>query len=140
MGNKIAESAGVVIIQDNKILLVHPKNASWWYSWSIPKGGIEENETSRMAAIRETKEEIGLKVAPYNLQRFIPIEYLDKKGRVYKIVMCYILKDHPKKIKLEKLKLQKSEVDYVDFFDYSKAKKRINSQLKPLLKLIKDGK
>ncbi len=32
-----------------------------WRGWEFPKGGVEKNETERAAAIRETKEETGLK-------------------------------------------------------------------------------
>ena len=37
-------SAGLLIIHDNKILLVHPTNAPWYGTFSIPKGEVEEGE------------------------------------------------------------------------------------------------
>ena len=51
------ESAGLLIIQDNKILLAHPTNAPWYGSYTIPKGKVEDGETYIDTAIRETKEE-----------------------------------------------------------------------------------
>lgn len=55
------ESAGLVILYDNKILLAHPTGQRWYGTYSIPKGHIEEGEDRLDAAIRETQEEIGLK-------------------------------------------------------------------------------
>lgn len=58
MGNK--QSAGVVIIRyENdtpKVLLMRAYNY-----WDFPKGGVEANENKLMAAIREVKEEAGIK-------------------------------------------------------------------------------
>ena len=56
------KSAGLVIIQDDKVLLGHPTRASWKHSFSLPKGHIEDNEDKIEAAIRETYEEVGIKV------------------------------------------------------------------------------
>jgi 8-oxo-dGTP pyrophosphatase MutT (NUDIX family) len=50
--------SGVFIIKNNKILLFQ-RPAGYWY---FPGGKVENNETSEQTAIRETKEETGLKV------------------------------------------------------------------------------
>ncbi|HEX3737793.1 MAG TPA: NUDIX domain-containing protein [Solirubrobacterales bacterium] len=46
-----------------EFLLVHPGGPYWARrdegAWSIPKGGIEEDEDSRAAALRELDEELG---------------------------------------------------------------------------------
>jgi ADP-ribose pyrophosphatase YjhB (NUDIX family) len=52
-------SAGLVIIQDNKILLGHPTGAKWTNTFSIPKGEVQEGESLFDAAFRETREEFG---------------------------------------------------------------------------------
>jgi len=59
-------SAGLAIIYDNKVLLAHTTNRGWYGSYGIPKGGIEKGESKIQAAIRETKEEVGISV-PKNL-------------------------------------------------------------------------
>ena len=57
---EIKQSAGVAIVYDGKVLLVHPTNASWKKSaLGIPKGGIDNGEDSLEAALRELREETG---------------------------------------------------------------------------------
>jgi predicted NUDIX family NTP pyrophosphohydrolase len=50
-----------------EVLLVHPGGPFWAKkderSWSIPKGGLEENEDPLTAAMREFEEETGFAVA-----------------------------------------------------------------------------
>src|SRR5690625_4867275 len=50
-------AAGVIILKNDHILLVHEEN-----HWSLPKGKREKNETMQQTAIREAKEETGLDV------------------------------------------------------------------------------
>ena len=71
MGNfeKIIESvenhklSGVVLIYNNKILLVRPKKFKRkMRKWSIPKGHIEEKMTKMQTALKELKEETTVKL------------------------------------------------------------------------------
>ena len=55
-------SAGLAIIYDNKILLGHTTGRKSDTGYGIPKGGIEDGESHIDAAIRETYEELGLKI------------------------------------------------------------------------------
>ena len=79
-------SAGLVIIQDNKILLAHPSSGNWQHSFSFPKGHLKSCESNLEAAIRETNEEIGLdvNVDDIDLESEECINYLDKQGNIYK--------------------------------------------------------
>jgi predicted NUDIX family NTP pyrophosphohydrolase len=60
-------SSGILLYRDREgtreFLLVHPGGPYWKRkdegAWSIPKGGIEEDEDSRTAALRELDEELG---------------------------------------------------------------------------------
>lgn len=55
------KAAGVAIIWEGQILLVHPTGASWQKSsFGIPKGGINDGEDVLEAAIRELREETGI--------------------------------------------------------------------------------
>jgi predicted NUDIX family NTP pyrophosphohydrolase len=61
-------SAGILLYRnredgETEFLLVHPGGPYWARrddgAWSIPKGGIEADEDSREAALRELDEELG---------------------------------------------------------------------------------
>ena len=60
-------SSGILLYRDRagttEFLLVHPGGPYWARrddgAWSIPKGGIEGEEDSRAAALRELGEELG---------------------------------------------------------------------------------
>jgi predicted NUDIX family NTP pyrophosphohydrolase len=61
-------SSGILLYRDREdgeteFLLVHPGGPYWTKrddgAWSIPKGGIEDEEDSREAALRELDEELG---------------------------------------------------------------------------------
>lgn len=55
-----------MIIKNQKILLLRRANwaALWPGHWHCPTGRMEENESPLQTAIRETYEEVGLKVNP----------------------------------------------------------------------------
>jgi len=58
MGKTVA--AGVFLInKDKKLLICHPTNHKETL-WSIPKGKVEDNESTLNAAIRETYEETNI--------------------------------------------------------------------------------
>ena len=67
-------SAVLFILKINKELLIaHPTNHSPNF-WSIPKGKVEENETSLEGAFRETYEETNLSLVGSNEFRIFPME------------------------------------------------------------------
>ena len=59
---EIRESAGLAIVYNGMILLAKTAGRKDSRSWGIPKGGIEKGESKIDAAIRETREELGIKV------------------------------------------------------------------------------
>lgn len=130
------KSAGLAIICNNKILLVHPTNAVWKGRHSIPKGGIDKGETKKEAAIRETFEEIGLSITKNQIEsKRYKVEYISKKGKVYKKVYYYIvrLNEEPE---LKKENYQLDEVDWAGFFTFYEAKEVILPKQLPILKHI----
>nr|HPI82233.1 NUDIX hydrolase [Candidatus Paceibacterota bacterium] len=64
LDDPIQLSAGLAIIQNGSILLGHPTGQKWWGTFSIPKGQVEKGEDLLEAAIRETREEIGINIDP----------------------------------------------------------------------------
>ena len=67
--------AGALILnQNDEILIVKP---SYKDHWSVPGGVVEENESPRVACIRETKEEIGIDLK--NI-KFLCVDYNSNKN------------------------------------------------------------
>lgn len=139
-------SAGLVIIYDNKILLGHTTGRKWYGSYSIPKGMIELGESALDAAIRETREEVGISISKNLIDKHEHTFTLTSRKGYTKIVSYYIVKINKlsqiglNELKVPKTQLQIKEIDWAGFLDYDEAKKRImSSQLTVLNNLVSIG-
>lgn len=54
--------AAAVITSNGRVLLVRRRIAEGILSWQFPAGAVESGETPSAAAVRETAEEVGLRV------------------------------------------------------------------------------
>lgn len=133
-------AAGVVVLYDNRILLIHPTNSSWRKpTCGIPKGGIEEGEEEIDAAVRELMEETGITVTHDMLEKTPETVYFyDKNGKPDGMLTYYVcnlkslteigLKEGV--LKLPASNLQKKEVDWAKFVGADEAYSIMNpSQL-----------
>lgn len=121
---------GVAIVCNNKILLVHPTNASWRKpTLGIPKGKLEPGEDVLTGAIRELKEETGIELDPSILSQNEPevCDLYDDKGNV-KRQLIYFLHEINNiseiglvKNKVPKTQLQAEEVDWAGFIGPNEA-------------------
>jgi 8-oxo-dGTP diphosphatase len=69
-------AAGGVVMRDGLVALVHrPK----YDDWSLPKGKLTPGEDWEAAAVREVREETGIRAALR--ERLDDVEYVDPKGR-----------------------------------------------------------
>jgi ADP-ribose pyrophosphatase YjhB (NUDIX family) len=127
-------SAGLVIVQKGTILLCHPTNQKWYGTYSIPKGHVQEGEDLIDAAIRETKEEVGIVIDKRDIIDKKPkfIDYKDKTGKLYKRVY-YFLANPSEIIQQAAIIPDKTEVDWAGFITPEKAEHRILWRLKPVL-------
>ena len=85
-------SAGLLIIVNDRILLVKQKTNSSQRYLSIPKGEVADGESLLTAAIRETYEETGLDFASekkFEGPFFLCYSY---RGKVYKEVYYYVIR------------------------------------------------
>jgi 8-oxo-dGTP pyrophosphatase MutT (NUDIX family) len=133
------ESAGVIIVlnkknEEKKILICHPSNAKWYNSYSFPKGGIDEGETIKQAAIRELFEETSVKINSDLLNEDpIILDYYSFKNKdeIFKRIYLYVyyindiseigLKDEV----IPKENLQLEEVDWAGFLTITESKLRL---------------
>jgi len=135
---KIVESAGLLIIQNNKMLLAHPVKKRLKYgTYTIPKGKLMKGETYLEAAIRETKEETGIDI-DINIIDKTPhvINYTDEDGTLYKTV-TYFLVYPTEKIRINKKNFDKHEIDWVGFIDKSEGMMRIFWRFEEMLSYLK---
>ncbi len=137
--NNIIISAGLAIIQNGTILLVHPKGSRWWGTYSIPKGEVNKNEDLLDTAIRETREEVGINISENDIVSKEPeyIDYKDKKGKIFKRVYYFIVE--PKfDISKNDIHPDEEEVDWAGFITKEKAMQRIHWRLKSILDHVED--
>jgi ADP-ribose pyrophosphatase YjhB (NUDIX family) len=134
-------SAGLAIIQKGTILLGHPKGQEWYGTYSIPKGHVEEGEDILQAAIRETREEVGITVDINDVIGLDPyfIDYKDKNGELYKRVYYYIV-NPAETIQNDSIRPDKTELDWAGFILKDAAEVRIFWRLKPILDHINEVK
>lgn len=83
-------SAGGVVVLGNTILLLRKYNGDW----VLPKGKVEEGETHEETALREVKEETGVKASIKKYLGEIHYTYnenWDQQRGVHKIVFWYLM-------------------------------------------------
>lgn len=135
------DTAGIAIVYEDKILLVHPTNGSWVKPiMGIPKGKIENGEDSLDAAIRETFEETGIKVDGSKFPNSPnTVEVYDKSGNFRNIIYYY--EYHIKSlseigletISVPKGQLQAIEIDWAGFVDIKEAYSKVASAQRIIL-------
>lgn len=99
------KSLGVKIIVENdkgKILMVRLSYAH--KKWTFPGGGVGRKESFEEAAIRELREEVGIKT-----QRLIEIgEYTSDRNFKKNIVKCFYLKTDSFSVKIDNFEISES--------------------------------
>lgn len=126
--------AGVAVLYEDTILLVHPTNASWKASaLGIPKGKIESGEDPMSAAIRELYEETGIKINISDLEiEPLVAPHFDKNGNIVSQLIYFILRiKSTSDIGIDgyvvpKHQLQLEEVDWAGFVKIDDAYPKIH--------------
>ncbi len=71
----IRPSARSIIVKNHKVAMVYSKKYNYY---KFPGGGIEKNESSDAALIRETREEAGLVIIPCSIREFGYVRRIEK--------------------------------------------------------------
>ena len=119
----IVNGAAGAIIKNEKILLVLHKRHK---QWQIPGGLQEFGESLEETIVREIKEELNLELI---VERIITVlsdikwgwEY-DNGFKLHPVTVFYKMKGN---IEIEKIKIQKEEIDEYDFFDFDNIPKNM---------------
>lgn len=102
----------VIIVKNNKILLEKRED---FEVWSIPGGGVEDDESLEMAAIREVKEEVGIDIEiKYLLGIYSRINWLGGKLHDNFTFIAKVVDEN------QRLIIDKSEVVEAQYFDLKK--------------------
>lgn len=137
-------SCGVLILNEFKeLLLCHSTGNSFF---DIPKGGKEDGETEKEAAMRECKEEAGLLFAPERLSDIGLFPYNKEKN-----LHLFLVNVKKEEIDLNKLictsffedfrtKKQKTEVDGYEWIDLDRLNSVCAKSMGKLLSTLKDTK
>ena len=80
---QVQAAGGVVVRADGRLAVIHRPR---YDDWSLPKGKLEAGESFEDGALREVREETGIRGRI--VAELAPTEYVDRKGRD-KIVRWY---------------------------------------------------
>lgn len=129
-------SAGIIVFRKTKdgvkfLILYHGRNY-----WNFPKGKIESEEKSWQAALREVREETGLKANELKFvggfkahERFV---YQRGKDKVFKLVILYLAETRQPRITVS------HEHEGYGWFTFAEAKREL-SKYKDSLKILEQA-
>jgi predicted NUDIX family NTP pyrophosphohydrolase len=139
-GHKLS---GIVLIYNNKILLVRPKKfRRKMKKWSIPKGHVDERIGKIASALKELREESRIKLKKKQIKKYNKtILNYEKSGNV-KELTCYIVEVEKDDINVKLINdmilsnFLKNEILEAGFFSKNDAKKIIEKYQLELLKFL----
>lgn len=126
-------------IENKKISYILLKRKLHWKGWEFPKGKIEDGEKDKETALRELKEETGLKInkkslkdyklrGKYNYHKLLP-DRPDYKGQTWHLFSV--------EVKKGKIKLGPKEHNGFIWLDFEKAVKKLTwPNQKKCLKIV----
>lgn len=107
-------SAGGVVINNGKVLILK----KYYGDWVLPKGKMENNETTDITAVREVEEETGIKAEIIKKIGYARYHYLNQEDKdVSKRVDYYIMKQ----IGGNLIPQKEEGFSFADFVDYKMA-------------------
>jgi 8-oxo-dGTP pyrophosphatase MutT (NUDIX family) len=139
---KVHFLSGIALIVDGRILMVNAKKHSKKHDdkWSIPKGHIEGAGGSLMSAIKELKEEAGIKL-DYNYDAVFQYNY--RKSGFTKLMDVYVYRRSREEFEnyldgwdIIEDHLEEDEISEASFLNLEEARDRIDITMSDLLDII----
>jgi len=131
---KVIQTAGLIVIKDNKLLLAYSNNKRAWY---LPEGKVDTGETSLQTLQREIWEELTLKIEAEFLKYYchITAPAYGETGTVIMEQDCYLYE-------LKEDIVPRNEIGAVGFFGndtYEREPAQVVGVLETFKKLKSDG-
>lgn len=139
---KVHFLSGIALIVDDRILMVNAKKYHKRHDnkWSIPKGHIEGPGGSLMSAIKELKEEAGIKL-DYNYDEVFQYNY--KKSGFTKLMDVYVYRRSKEEFEdylddwdIIEDYLEEDEISEASFLTLEEARDKIDITMLSLLDII----
>ncbi|MDR1537256.1 MAG: NUDIX hydrolase [Clostridiales bacterium] len=86
-----AISCGGVVIHKGKVLLLYKNQNGRYMGWVMPKGTLEAGETYKQTALREVREETGVKARIVNYIGKTQYNFRGSEDMVAKTVFWYLM-------------------------------------------------
>jgi len=77
-----------IILLGGEVLLLERTHEPHEGSWVLPGGFVERDERAREACVRETREEVGLTVEPFEFVGLYDAPDRDERGNVSAAYLC----------------------------------------------------
>lgn len=126
---------GIVVVYDGKFLLLRSYNY-----YEPPKGHLMPNETNLQAALRETKEEAGIKLEDLTFKW--GHDYYETNppyGRENKVVRFFVAESKTDRVILKvNPELGKTEHDGYRWLSYEEASKKVGARIQGVLDWAKE--
>jgi 8-oxo-dGTP pyrophosphatase MutT (NUDIX family) len=106
--NTLEHSAGGVVYENGRVLLILMQNLKGEKVWTFPKGHIENGETPQAAALREVEEETGYKCLIKGEIFKVHYNFVRNGHKVEKDVQWYLM---------EKISQNEIAKDNVEIYD-----------------------
>lgn len=131
---KIIEAGGGIVFNEKEeILWIYRNNI-----WDLPKGKIDEGETKEIAAVREVKEECGIKnvvLREYVMTTYHIYQY--KKNIILKVTYWYKMASNSKEKLIPQLEEDITKIEWKDLKDSSLTSENSFGNIKLLIRSIK---
>ena len=142
--SKVHMLSGVVLIYENKILLVRPKKfRRKMRKWSIPKGHVEDGMSKLKTALHELEEESRIKLTKSHLREADKYILNYNKAGVDKKLTLYVVEVKKNELNVKLFNnmilgnFLKAETIEAGFFSKIDAKKIMERQQLGILKFLK---